>query len=858
MRGISVNVCVAANCTGDAREAQQFADIAQLPLDFACMKRLLVALILFVSAPTFAQVTTPAQYLGRPLGGDFTLADYSEVSGYYRKLAEQLPARVRVSVEGKTTEGRDFVFAVISSEANISNLEQIKQHAHTIADPRGKSSDEKERALRDGKVTLFITPQMHSDEAAGTQMLMEFAHLLATSDDEPWKSARDNVVVVLAACQNPDGLDQVVNWYRKNLNTPYEAARMTELYQRYTGHDNNRDWFMFSQVETQITSRMIYKEWLPQILWDVHQQGQKNERLFVPPYRDPLNPNLDPSIVAGINLIGTRAVMDMTRDNMTGVATGSTFDMWWHGGNRTTPVRHNMIAILTEAASCNLGSPIFIERADLKSPNAGDEYGPSNDFLSPWPGGWWRIRNIIDYELAFGRSLLATINREPRTWRENTMRAAERAIDPKREGVKSWIIPSNNRDPSAVKRLVDALLQAGIELHVAPNDINADGRTYPAGSIVIRRDQPWSAHVKDLFDIHRYPDKKPPYDVAGWTLPLLMGVQRVEVMSALDDATMKALKPIAKADDAVATFNVKDVGMSDSSFWTWIATRLKNGQEVTIGKSKLKKMPRIGIYAPWSANMDEGWLRWCFDTWKIPYVSVRNEAIRAGKLSDFLDVLIIADATPNALEKGRAFGSVPEEFARGLAPEGSAAIEEFVRGGGTLITFKSASKWTIELLQAPLVEVTPPVREPSTTQPATQPSEDRFSCPGSVLRGIPQNHILTSALPESVPLFFANALAWRENTRASERAERSERAAAPEKRVEVLMRYAPTELLLSGYINRPQTIEGQIAWARVEYGKGRAHLFAFQPQYRGWTQATIPLIFRAALLEETAQPAEPR
>jgi hypothetical protein len=231
--------------------------------------------------------------------------------------------------------------------------------------------------------------------------------------------------------------------------------------------------------------------------------------------------------------------------------------------------------------------------------------------------------------------------------------------------------------------------------------------------------------------------------------------------------------------------------------------------------------------------MDEGWLRWVLDTWRIPYVSLRNEALRAGRLNDSIDVLIIADASPTAIEGGRAFGTVPEEFSGGLAPEGSAAVEEFVRGGGTLITFKSASKWAAKLLQAPVID---------TTEGADAKG---FSCPGSVLRGIPADgEALAAGLPESVPLFFASGSGWRVMSKAER-----EKANLPDLKLDVLLRYAPTQLLLSGYIAKSPVLEGHAAWMRVEHGKGRAHLFGFQPHYRAWTQSTIPLIFRAAFLD---------
>jgi hypothetical protein len=378
---------------------------------------------------TAREVTTPEEYLGHAVGVDFQLPDWDQVGSYFRKLGSESPNVVTEKV-GTTTEGRDFLLATISSAENLGRLETIRRHARTIADPRGKSDAQKREAVGEGKVILFISNAIHATETAAPQFAMEFAYRLATSDDEPWRTARRNMVVVMAPSTNPDGLDHVVSWYRETVGTPYEASSLLKLYQYYTGHDNNRDWFMLTQAETRILTRQLYSVWYPQVLWDVHQQGSDEERMFVPPFRDPLNPNLDPAVISGINLLGTRAMMDMTREGLSGISTGVSYDMWWCGGNRNVPVRHNMIGLLTEAASVNIASPIFLPRSKLSHPIGEGEYRPSNRFPNPWPGGWWRLDDVVEYELSFGRSLLGSLGREPEFWLSNNLEAAARGISP--------------------------------------------------------------------------------------------------------------------------------------------------------------------------------------------------------------------------------------------------------------------------------------------------------------------------------------------------------------------------------------------------------------------------------------------
>jgi hypothetical protein len=808
-------------------------------------------------------VVSPEQFLKRPVGTDFELADWSQVSAYYRALAEASPC-VELQTAGETTEGREFLIAIVSSPENLARLDDIKRHARTIADPRGKSPAEREAALRDGKVVLFVTPTMHATEVAATEMGMQLTWQLATSNEEPFRSARENAVVVITPSLNPDGVDHVVEWYRRHVLTHFEGTSLNKLYQFYTGHDNNRDWFMLTQKETRILTRLLYKEWFPQVLWDVHQQGSSNERFFVPPYRDPLNPNLDPGIVAGLNLIGTRAAMDMLRDGHTGVATGVSYDNWWNGGNRSVPCRHNIIGILTEAASARIATPMFFEGSALKDPLGGTSYQPSNQFISPWPGGWWRLKDIIAYELSFGRSLLGSLNREPRFWLSNAMEAADRNIAAGAgAGPRAWLIPVDNVDLGATRRLLDVLLSSGVEVHVSTDRFTADGRDYPAGTIVLWRNQPYGGYVKDLFERQEFPPGIKPYDVTGWTLPLLLGVKRTEVSGEFQAATRRVEQPVeamaafrGDARVAQATAGSMLSGL-DSDTWTKIVKQLAAGQgcqfvpsgeqaglflpaaksgSVQANYQQLKKLPRIGVYAPWSASMDEGWLRWVFDHFEIPFQSVRNEAIRAGDLRGLVDVLILPDVAASELDHGRSPATTPAPFADGLDPEGSLAVAEFVREGGVLIAMDGSCQWVVDLLRLPLKNV------------LKDDDAKSFLCPGSVLRGVIEPTPLTAGLPDDLALFFSGSTGWRAMTKTEREAANLDEFPAV-----THLRYAPTRLLLSGYIETPKAIEGHSAWLSVPCGQGSVHLFGFRPHYRGWSQGTFHLLFRAMLLDAAAQ-----
>ncbi|WP_158265338.1 M14 metallopeptidase family protein [Blastopirellula marina] len=788
---------------------------------------------------------SPAAYLGRSVGADFCLVDWKTVQGYYTKLAEHAPT-VQLQRIGETTEGRDFLISVISSPENLKNIDAIKAASHTIADPRGKSAEELKQAVENGKVVVFITPSMHSTEVAATEMGMQLAWLLATSAEAPWSTMREEAVVVLLPSLNPDGIDHVSEWYAQNLGKPYEDTSLPELYHKYAGHDNNRDFFALTQVEARMLSKLMYQEWYPQILWDVHQQGQNGDRFFVPPYRDPLNENIDPMIVAGINAIGSRAVMDMTGEDCTGIVTGVSYDNWWNGGNRSVPARQNIIGILTEAASVNFASPIYLERYQIADPLGRKEYRPSNQFIAPWQGGWWRQADIVRYELSFGKSLFGTVSREPKMWLKNKLAAAQNAStidnDSKR---RAWLITVDNEDVGAVERLVDLLQHLGVEVHQSKSAIVADERSYAPGTLVIACDQPHSNLVNDLFELKSFPAGETAYDVSGWSLSALFGLRVVEVVRQLDGEL--ELLDSKELPDAFAVAKSHDAHQfRDSRQWVSLNRELAKGasfqtsvnegtatEEATASQGQqAKSLPRVGVYAPWLASMDEGWLRWTLDYMEMPYKRVRNSMVKAGKLKDDFDVILIPDISASRVESGRSEGSVQGNMAGGLDVDGAMAIEEFVRDGGKLIVMDSACPWVIDLLRIPLVDVT-----------SLKENKD-FNCSGSVVRGEIQDHEITTGLPKTIPFMFAHSIAWRAPT-SKEREQRTDVKCE----VETLLTYAPRRVLLSGTMNHPEVIEGQIAWAKVKQGKGTIHLFGFRPYYRGWTHASFHLLMRSILLD---------
>ncbi|HKE57648.1 MAG TPA: M14 metallopeptidase family protein, partial [Pyrinomonadaceae bacterium] len=355
-------------------------------------------------------IPSPSAVLGFTPGDDRTIADWSQITNYFGRL-DKASDRVSVETIGQSTLKRPLIVAFISARENILALQKYKDIQRQLADPRTITSDlQQKRLLASGKVVVAISCSIHSSEIVASQMSMQLAYNLATAQDQEMREVLQNTILLLIPSPNPDGVDIVANWYRKTLGTPYEGREPPELYHHYAGHDDNRDWFMLNLKETQAITRLFWHEWFPEIVYDVHQQGTNGSRLFIPPFFDPPNPNIDPLLLREVGLIGHKVAADLQAAGFKGVLTNALYDTWWHGGFRTAPYFHNSIGILSEAASARLMSPTTVTADQLaRSSTRGmrSAMETTTNFPDLWPGGTWRPRNIMDMELMAARSVLS-------------------------------------------------------------------------------------------------------------------------------------------------------------------------------------------------------------------------------------------------------------------------------------------------------------------------------------------------------------------------------------------------------------------------------------------------------------------
>lgn len=835
-----------------------------------------------------AEISSPEDVLGFPVGDDYKLARWESITDYLKQLAEGSD-RVILENRGKTTEGHDFALVLISSPENLANREHFRAIQGKLADPRGQDASELDQLCREGKAVVLINCNLHSTEIASSQMSMELAFRLATENTQQIQEILENVIILLIPSSNPDGLNMVIDWYNRCVGTPYEGSPMPWLYHKYTGHDNNRDWFMLTQIETQIVTKILYEEWFPEVVYDVHEMGNRGARFVIPPYFDPVNPNIHPILQRELSLIGAQIALDLTSQGFTGVLSNAVYDMWWHGGFRTVPYRHNMVGILSEAARVNIASPIFQPRSTLKGHRRGlGKYSLQTNFPEPWPGGWWRLRDIIDYELSASFSILSCVARHKTMFLSNFVKMGRIAVEKgNSEPPRAFLVPLNQRDLNNALNMLRILQHGGVEIHRANARFSADGVEYPAGTYVISMAQPFRGHAKDLLEVQKYPERRAgpnapperPYDIAGWTLPLQMGVKVITVVDDFD-ANLIRVEEIPKLQGRLHTVsdpvgylfknhtNAETIALNRllasegyTLYWSPKAHAI-GGQNFPRGSilittteipqlasTNLQELaqslgieihalavlpdkdpdvkltqPRLGLYKPWVANMDEGWTRWMLDQHEFPYRSLTNAEIRAGDLENRYDAIILPDMNPSKMINGHTEGALPPEYVGGIGLEGAANLRTFVENGGTLICLNRASQLPGRYFGLDINNTLDSPRE--SNQQANKP--DPFFCPGSLLRVfVDTTHPIGYGLDREMAVFFKSGPAL------------EARGGKP------VASYPDFNPLMSGWIQGEKRIRRKGALWDVKLGEGHVILFGFKPQHRAQSQGTFKLLFNA-------------
>ncbi len=762
--------------------------------------RLAAALLLAAPALAAAQpaIPTPASVIGFEPGTDRKLPEWRQVVGYFQALDAASP-RVAVRTLGKTTLGRPFIAAFIGDSATIADLPRYRELQRRLADPRFQAPGEAERIMAEDKVVVLITSGIHSTEVGGHLTPLKLAERLAGGEDEEARAIRRNALVILVPSLNPDGMDIVGDWYRSSLGTAWEGTQPPELYHHYTGHDNNRDWYAFTQPETRMVVDSLYSQWFPQIVNDIHQQGANGTRIFIPPYMDPIEPNIDPILMAGVAQMGKSMTWRLTAQGLVGVANNTSYDAWTPA--RQYQLNHGGIRILTETASAALASPITLDFATLRPGYNVDPKQTGVDFLTTWPGGKWTIGDIVRYQTAASWALLSQAADDRALWLQSFAQVQRNGVlGNKAPGRAGWpatlVIPPQPARDTAVNAALRILQRGLVEVRRTTAPFTAEGKSYPAGTLLIYTAQPYGGFAKALLEAQHYPNlreypggpPKRPYDVTAHTLPLLYGFETA------------AVKDSVTAPSALIATQAQT---------PWAARGLTDG-----------KTRRIAVFRNYSASMDEGWTRWVFDQYRIPFTVVTAKDLRAGNLGARFDAIVLPDQAARQIANGPQ-GAYPDSLKGGVGAEGATALRAFVDGGGTVLAFNEASDYAIEALELPVKNALAGLRN------------TEFYAPGSIFRAE-----FDAASPLAAGLTTPVQSVWFEDSPAFEVTDPS--------RATVVARYpASGDPLLSGWLLGAEKLSGKAAMVDVRQGRGHVVLFGFRPQYRGQTMATFPLIWNA-------------
>jgi hypothetical protein len=840
---------------------------------------LLVSCVSYIHAQR-PNVTTPKQALGFDFGDDYQLANYQQIEAYWKTLDKESD-RLTLHDMGKTAEGRTQWMAVVTSPQNHRNLARYRDISRRLALAEGLTDDQARALAKEGKAVVWIDGGLHATETLGAQQLARMVYEMVSRDDEETRRFLDDCIVLFVHA-NPDGNDLVADWYMRNPDPQQRSlANLPRLYQKYIGHDNNRDFFASTQPETENINRVLYHEWLPQILYNHHQSGPAGTVVWSSPQRDPYNYNLDPLLILGLQALGTHMHQRLAAEGKPGatMASGGAYDGWWNGGIRNTGNFHNIIAILTET----IGSP-----TPMRIPLVPQRQIPSRDLPYPIAPQEWRFRQSVEYSMSFNRGVIDYASRNRENLLFNIYKMGQRAIErgsgdywtpspsrinalpsaggrgggnpeadraawaslrkPELRDPRAFVIPVSQPDfPTAVK-FINALREVNITVHRATAPFAAAGKSYPAGSFIVFTNQAFRPHVLDMFEpqdhpnVIAYPGAPPtrPYDNAGWTLAYQMGIKFDRVLEGFTG-------PFVKVTDwnvPVPRVTVPCERTQNDCFLA-LNRALKTGASVPV------RAARIGLWDQYGGSMESGWTRWILEQFEFPFTRVFAPELDRGNLNAKFDVLVFPSgaipAGPSAAtgsgqggRGGRGGGgaagpdpqSIPAEYrdqvGRVSGDRTIPQIRAFVENGGTVVAISDSAMNLARQLKLPIENHL--VENGEALPPA------KYFVPGSVLAAkVDTTHPLAAGMKERTDFSFDNSPVFRLAPGAE--------AAG----VRAFARFDSPTPLRSGWAWGQKYLDGGIVAIEAKLGKGRVILYGPEILQRAQPHGTFKLLFNALI-----------
>jgi hypothetical protein len=860
---------------------------------------LALALAPFVQAQS--GIPTPAAHFGFELAADGKYAMWDQEVAYYEKLAKESD-RIDLQVLGKSTLGRPFILLTISSPQNLAKVDRYKEISRQMADPRGLTPQQIDALSAEGRAVVLVTLGQHSTEVASAQMGPRLVHRLATRNDDQIRTILDNTIFLLIPSFNPDGHDIVGDWLKKSAGTPYEGAGPPELYGAYIGHDNNRDGYMLSQVESQHWAKVVYQDWFPQVFKDTHQMGSYGSRLAIPPKYDPINPHVDPLMWRTSQLLGGAMGTALEAEGVTGVESQVHYDAWFMASFHGVANLSNITSFHTESASARLIWPLYIHPQQIQPGSRGrPENKAQMTFPHPWPGGWWRMSDIARQQEIETLALVETMGRYRQNFLKNRALAASRQVE---RGAAEFghVIPMNQHDPGTAVKFASTLMMNGVEVHRAAERFTSGSRVVEPGDLIVRLDQPSRAFIKTMIEPAVYPDNEwtrrrdgsplPPYDMASFTLADHMGVESFQLLVGLDfsRATPKLEKLTTAPKLAGKITGTGSAGWLLTPTWNYsfraVNRLLKNGGTVYRLPNPPQPWPPGTFWIPAGGSIDTAAVQALATEFGLPFTamasaptSLARRSLGEGGMSRLKPLRV-------ALYRRYAGGNMDEGWTRFLFdqwefPYARVDGDEIKKGGlnanydAVLIADDTVraivgatgaeapaspfsagalpAEYTKSLGNAGVEALKEFVRAGGALvliDNATSLATERFGVPvRNPIAGLSEKEFFAPGSSLRVHVDPTQPLGYgmpRETTVVFfESTAFDINNSSANDRISVVARYHDRDLLRGGWLDGEKHLAGMPALMDVGYGKGRIVMIGFRAQNRAQAYGTFKVLFNA-------------
>ncbi|MFC2100860.1 M14 family metallopeptidase [Bacteroidota bacterium] len=853
-------------------------------------------------------IKKPEKYFGFEPGTERMIFNYEKLIGYLKHL-DELSNRIQLVEIGQSPMNKPIYIALISSEKNIKNIDKLKEINENLAINPYMPDFEYKNYLDSGKVFVLTTLSMHSNEVGPSQSAPLIAYELVTTYNTEMLEWMDNVVLMMNPCHNPDGMDMVVENYLKYKGSKYEGSSLPGVYHKYLGHDNNRDFITLTQSDNRAISSLTSTAWFPQVLIQKHQMGTTSPRYYVPPNHDPIAENIDAEMWNWISIFGSNMMKDMTKAGCEGVSQHYFFDNYWPGSTETS-LWKNVISFLTEAASVKIATSVYIEPNELIVWGKGlSEYKKSINMPQPWIGGWWKLSDIIDYEISSTYSILKTASMH----REEILKFRNSLCKKEIEKGKSlapyyYIFPANQHDKGELIHSLNLMKEHGVKVYKLIDFLELNNYKYSPGDYIIPLAQPFRSFIKEVIENQVYPVRHytpggkiiRPYDVTSWSIPMHRGLELITInersielenklLEIKEDVKIinhipakynlvvlpgtnnqsyaivfKMIQLGARIERLTADITINDKNFSAGSFV--IRSLNKEAKEILPGMLSLEAtflekledsekikidLPKIGLIESYYHDTDAGWTRYLFDTYHIPYTVLRPAEIKDMDINSKFDILVFPDTDPEILIEGKRKNHKGEYIVPNFPPEYTKGMTK--EGHGKLIQFIDEGGIVISWGRSTGLFTN------TISLPADVKNEDvpklSLKLPVSDISGkLGNDGLYCPGSFLKIKLKDQHALTYgmQSSSGVFSRGKPVFKTSIPifDMDRRVIAWFSENNVLLSGYIKNESLIEGHPAMVWVRKGEGQLVLYAFNPQFRSSTAATYKLLFNALLLGE--------